>query len=258
MFGKEELLSASQVEKINSLVPKQFKKDSWSKKDFAESNGFGKHIGIAQNIKDYRAKKYSLLHSKNIDLEYLNKKGQEKIKQKILELKTSKIIIFNIEPFEAKPIGMVDIGMVKRFNTPSTGNRFETGMIGYAIEQASDEVWANNNAQENALNEVKTEFLKKTASLYPECNMIFKFESDFREMGSTGNVFIYLKGTASIGNNKGLEDVKNEETRLLNEFELKKEELKKQIDILRKESQFITNNIDKIPKSKSEIEKMLG
>ena len=34
MFGKEVLLSKSQVEKINSLVPKEFRKDSWSKKDF--------------------------------------------------------------------------------------------------------------------------------------------------------------------------------------------------------------------------------
>lgn len=252
MFGKEVLLSASQVEKINSLVPKKFKKESWSKKDFKDTNG------IYQFIRDYRRDKYSFLATKNNELEHLNKKGQEDINQKILKLKTSKIIIFNIEPFEAKPIGMVDIGMVKKFSTTSTGNRFENGMVGYAIEQAFDDVWANNNAQENALNEVKTEFLKKAASLYPECNMIFKFESDFREMGSSGNVFIYLKGTASIGNNKGLEDVKNEETRLLNEFELKKEELKKQIDILREESQFITDNIDKIPKSKSEIEKMLG
>ena len=117
---------------------------------------------------------------------------------------------------------MVDIGMVKKFSTTSTGNRFENGMVGYAIEQAFDDVWAKNNAQENALNEVKTEFLKKTASLYPECNMIFKFESEFREMGSSGNVFIYLKGTASIGDNNGMEEIKSEKSRLLNEFELKK------------------------------------
>ena len=38
--------------------------------------------------------------------------------------------------------------------------------------------------------------------------MIFKFESEFREMGSSGNVFIYLKGTASIGDNNGMEEVK--------------------------------------------------
>ena len=63
-------------------------------------------------------------------------------------------------------------------------------MIVYAIEQASDEVWAKNNAQENALNEVKTELIKKALALYSECNMIFKFESEYREMGSTGNVFI--------------------------------------------------------------------
>ena len=153
---------------------------------------------------------------------------------------------------------MVDIGMVKKFSTTSTGNRFENGVVGYAIEQAFDDVWAKNNAQENALNEVKTEFLKKTASLYPECNMIFKFESEFREMGSSGNVFIYLKGTASIGDNNGMEEVKREKSRLLNEFEVKKEELTKQIQIIQEEYNFIQENIGKIPKSKSEIEKMLG
>ena len=252
MFGKEVLLSASQVEKINSLVPKQFRKDSWNKKDFKDTNG------IYQHIRDYRDKKTSFLASKKNELEFLNKKGQEEIKQKIVDLKTSKIILFNIEPFDAKPIGMVDIGMVKRFNSPSTGNRFETGMIGYAIEQASDEVWAKNNAQENALNEVKAEFIKKTAALYPECNMIFKFETEFREMGSSGNVFIYLKGTASIGDNKGMEEVKSEKSRLLNDFEIKKEKLIKQINIIKEESQFITDNINKIPQYKSDIEKLLG
>ena len=55
MFGKEVLLSASQVEKINSLVPKKFKKESWSKKDFKDTNG------IYQFIKDYRRDKYSFL-----------------------------------------------------------------------------------------------------------------------------------------------------------------------------------------------------
>jgi len=252
MFGKEVLLSASQVEKINSLVPKKFKKESWSKKDFKDTNG------IYQFIRDYRRDKYSFLASKNNELEHLNKKGREDINQKILKLKTSKIILFNIEPFEAKPIGMVDIGMVKKFSTTSTGNRFENGMVGYAIEQAFDDVWAKNNAQENALNEVKIEFLKKTASLYPECNMIFKFESEFREMGSSGNVFIYLKGTASIGDNSGMEEIKSEKSRLLNEFEVKKEELTKQIQIIQEEYNFIQENIGKIPKSKSEIEKMLG
>ena len=252
MFGKVVVLSASQVEKINSLVPKQFRKDSWIKKDFKDTNG------IYQHIRDYRDKKISFLASKKNELEFLNKKGQEQIKEKIVHLKTSKIILFNIEPFDAKPIGMVDIGMVKRFNSPSTGNRFETGMIGYAIEQASDEVWAKNNAQENALNEVKAEFIKKTAALYPECNMIFKFESEFREMGSTGNVFIYLKGTASIGNNKGMEEVEKEQNRLTEELKQKKEELIKQVETIQEEYNFVQENINKIPKSKSEIEKMLG
>jgi hypothetical protein len=252
MFGKEVLLTTSQVEKINSLVPKQFRKESWNKKDFKDTNG------IYQQIRRYRDKKTSLLASKKNELDFLNKKGQEEIKQKIVDLKSSKIILFNIEPFEAKPIGMVDIGMVKKFSTTSTGNRFENGVVGYAIEQAFDDVWAKNNAQENALNEVKTEFLKKTAALYPECNMIFKFESEFREMGSSGNVFIYLKGTASVGDNKGMEEVKIEKSRLLNDFEIKKEKLIKQINIIKEESQFITDNINKIPQYKSDIEKLLG
>ena len=38
MFGKEVLLTTSQVEKINSLVPKQFRKESWNKKDFKDTN----------------------------------------------------------------------------------------------------------------------------------------------------------------------------------------------------------------------------
>ena len=57
MFGKV-ILSASQVEKINSLVPKQFRKDSWIKKDFKDTNG------IFQHIRDYRDKKTSFLASK--------------------------------------------------------------------------------------------------------------------------------------------------------------------------------------------------
>ena len=249
MFGKEVLLSVSQVEKINSLVPKQFRKESWTTKDFNS---------IYKQIKDFRDKKTSFLSSKRKEFDYLEKKGRESINKKILELKTSKIILFNIEPYEAKPIGMIDIGMVKRFNTPSTGNRFENGMIGYAIEQASDEVWSKNNAQENALNEVKSQFIKKASFLYPKCNMIFKFESDFREMGSSGNVFIYLKGTASIGKNRGMEETEIESIRLLNELEQKKEEIKKQLDTIQKDYNFIQDNIDKIPKSKSEIEKKLG
>ena len=42
MFGKV-ILSASQVEKINSLVPKQFRKESWIKKDFKDTNGISTH-----------------------------------------------------------------------------------------------------------------------------------------------------------------------------------------------------------------------
>lgn len=254
MFGKEEKLTPTQIEKINSLIPEKFRKDSWSNKDFNSS------AGIYQQIRLFRDMINNDLQSKKIEFEYLTNKGKDDVEQKIQELKISKIIVFNTELFEARPIGMVDVGMVKRFNSTSTGNRFENGMIGYAIEQASDEVWAKNNAQENALNEVKTELIKKAAALYPECNMIFKYESDFREMGSSGNVFIYLKGTAAIGNNNRMNSFKKEVKTLLDEFEQKKVELKKEIEIIQKDCQLIKDNIEKIPQSKfkSEIKRKLG
>ena len=88
--------------------------------------------------------------------------------------------------------------------------------------------------------------------------MIFKFESEFREIGSTGNVFIYLKGTASIGDNNETIDVEPQKKKLIEELKYKKEVLTKQTDILREKSQFVTDNIGKIPRSKSDIVKLLG
>ena len=252
MFGKKEVkLSSSQIEKLNSLLVERFQKDEWTTKDFEGNES------IYYKFEALKTDVTKLLVSAKSELERFVL-YQKKFEDSIIEIKANKIIIFNTELYEAKPIGMVDIGRVKKFGTASTGNRFENGVIGYAIEQASDNVWASNNSQENDLNEVKTELLIKAKTLYPDCNMIFKFESDFRELGSSGNVFIYLKGTAAVGENKEMYKAIDEEEELLAKRQAQKQEIEAKIETIQKRHQFIIDNYKKIPSSQSEIEKMLG
>ena len=252
MFGKKEVkLSESQIEKLNSLLVDRLKKGVWITKDFDGNES------IYYKFEALKTDVTKLLVSAKSELERFVL-YQKKFEDSIIELKANKIIIFNTELYEAKPIGMVDIGRVKKFGTASTGNRFENGVIGYAIEQASDNVWASNNSQENDLNEVKTELLIKAKTLYPDCNMIFKFESDFRELGSSGNVFIYLKGTAAVGENKEMHKAINEEEELSAKRELQKQEIEAKIESIQKRYQFIIENYKKIPSKISDIERLLG
>ena len=252
MFGKKEVkLSESQIEKLNSLLVDELKKEVWTTNDFkGDYSIYSKVYTLKTNVT-------KLLFSAKSELKRFTQ-YQKEFEESIIEIKANKIIIFNTELYEAKPIGMVDIGRVKKFGTASTGNRFENGVIGYAIEQASDNVWASNNSQENDLNEVKAELLLKAKTLYPDCNMIFKFESDFRELGSSGNVFIYLKGTAAVGDNKEMHKAINEEEELLAKRELQKQEIEAKIETIQKKYQFIIENDEKIPSNPSDIEKMLG
>ena len=253
MFGKKECkLSNSQIEKLNNLLDDKFKKDDWTTKDFGRDNS------LYSKVFEFMSSVRKTLDSSKKELKRFLNEGAKEFQNKIIEAKANKIIIFNTEIYEAIPIGMVDIGIVKKFGSASTGNRFENGIIGYAIEDTFDKVWASNNAQENALNEVKSELLKKAKTLYPKCNMIFKFESDFRELGSSGNVFIYLKGTASIGNNKEMLKADEEEIKLLTERNKQKEEIENKNLAIQKRYDFINQNYKKIPASKSDIEKILG
>jgi hypothetical protein len=251
MFGKKEVkLSESQIEKLNSLLVDELKKEVWTTKDFDNYSIYHKVEALKTDVK-------KLLESAESELPRFAEYTKT-FEDSIIEIKANKIIIFNTELYEAKPIGMVDIGRVKKFGTASTGNRFENGVIGYAIEQASDNAWASNNSQENDLNEVKSELLIKAKTLYPDCNMIFKFESDFRELGSSGNVFIYLKGTAAVGNNKEMYKAINEEKELLAKREMLKKRIEAKIEKIQKKYQFIIENYKKIPSNPSDIEKMLG
>ena len=77
-------------------------------------------------------------------------------------------------------------------------------------------------------------------------------------MGSSGNVFIYLRGTAAIGSNKGMLAVEQEIEELVRLRDLKKEELQKEIVDYQTLVDKINLNINKIPKSEADIEKMLG
>ena len=141
----------------------------------------------------------------NYELDKIKKKSAP-LRNKIDSIRASKVQVFNTEVFEAVPLGFIDLGIVVRFGTTSTGNRFENGVVGYAIEEASDKVWAKNNAQYNSVKEAKLELLTKAIRTYKECNQFFKFEIDFREIGSSGNVFLYLRGTACKGENKLIND----------------------------------------------------
>jgi hypothetical protein len=148
----------------------------------------------------------------------LNKKAILLLKLKEENLSNS-YMIYNV-PINGKSLGLVDVGLVSRFNAKSTGNSFENGVIQYAIETSSEKVWADNNSQYNSVQEIKSQLKIKSISLFPKSNAIENFNITFRELGSSGNVFIYASGTASIPeSNKELKE--NEEIQLIIE-EIKK------------------------------------
>ena len=189
LFSKKEL-SEEQVAKVNALLPEKHRKSQWFEKDF-----YGEINNIEKEIEDCIHRNFLL--------------PEEKKNKELLDFKktkedtfAAKIKIFNTELYKAEPFGMVDIGTIHRFSASSTGDRFSGGLIGYAIESAADDMWSKGSSQEEAVNSVKLSLLKKARSLYPECNLIFKYEVDFREMGSSGNVFIYMRGTACKGENE--------------------------------------------------------
>jgi hypothetical protein len=252
LFNSKKELTSEQVTKLNSLLPKQFHQEKWIESDFKGdkriSNRLNEFYVKASDSINYLEKKLELF------------KGTElfKFNDDLEQLLASKIIIYNTELYEAKPIGMIDIGLVERFGSASTGNRFENGVLGYAIETASDNVWAENNAQESAVNKVKSQFLNKAKKIYPSCNMIFKYEVDFREIGSSGNVFIYMRGTACIGNNPRMVDAEKNNEKLRKERLIKESEILKNIQSNNDIKKFVNENISKIPKKLSDVDRLLS
>ena len=236
LFSNKEL-SAAQAEKLNALLPKKYQQTTWKESDFGEREGIYVRFSqfITHNHED------PLIEAK----EALSQHRASKLETLAAQLK-----IFNTEPYQCVPIGMVDVGRVHAFTAATTGERFAGGLIGYAIESAADKMWTKGNAQEKAVNQVKLDLLKKAHALYPDGNLIFKFEIDFREMGSSGNVFVYARGTVCKGKNKALQQAEKK-------FSEKSSEMEEKVKALEARLKTMREKCKKVPKNKAEISSKL-
>lgn len=234
LFGGKFEMTDAQTKKLNSLLPESLRKESFVKDDIN---------AIVYRMNDR-------IHSLDLMIGKSKKELQEK-KQAGFEKIAQKIKIFNCELNDAKPLGMVDVGDIHKFSGSTTGDRFAGGLIGYALEMAIDDVWTKSSKQEESVNQVKLKLLTKALNLYPEFNMLYNYDVDFRELGSTGSVFIYMRGTASVGKNELAEKAKKE---LENDL---KEDIKA-LENLEKEKEFCEKNKPLLPANTKQIEKMLS
>ena len=139
MFGKKFEITDAQVNKLNSLLPKEFQREKFYKEHFNTNSP----EYLIQRTYEY------FLRKKETAKQLLNQINQHK--KGVKSEKAKLIKIFNTELFEASPLGMIDVGVVNKFTSASTGDRFSNGMIGYAIEGTFDETWAKSNAQFKAV-----------------------------------------------------------------------------------------------------------
>ena len=173
-------------------------------------------------------------------------------RKKLLEnpdILPNSIVLYSCQPTtEYQPIGLIDVGNIYKFSGSSTGDRFAGGLIGYAIESAIDDTYTKGNQQEGYVNECKSELIKKCNSIYKDAIAIFNFDVDFREMGSSGNVFVYMRGTACTYNDK----------KSLEEFKKAKlDKFTKELDLLASEIDKFEANYTKFPKSWDEVKKLI-
>ena len=233
IFGKKFEISEEKITKLNNVLPKHLQKSTFELSDFkGEETIFTKHKKHLNNLRKSVSKEESKLSD---------------LKSNFNSRLASAIVIYNSELYEAKPFGMVDISSVEKFSAASTGDRFTNGLIGYAIENAADKIFAEGGNQERSLNQLKLKLLQKALKIYPNCNTLFKFEVDFRELGSSGNVFIYMRGTAAEGTNKNLPIIEKRMNQEISDVE-------KQIEILKKKYSTALKNQEVIPENKSQLE----
>lgn len=249
LFNNEIELTKDDFDKINAILPPEIRKDFWGYNEIIEGSLIKQYRGFRDKIE---------VEKRDLDTKYNNISTPLKSKKENFEVYiASKTPIFNTDIYEAKPLGMIDVGIVKQFGTASTGNRFENGVLGYAIEGALDKVWSENNTQLAAVQTAKIELLKEAKRVHKDCNCIFKFEIDFRELGSSGNVFIYARGTACKGDYKNTETLKEE---LQNEIII----VQKELDLIEIEREALKlrlkklyENVKLIPEDKSSLKKLL-
>ena len=226
-----------QTDNLNALLPDNLKRNDWNENHFKGIDS------IHERFKRIISGKFEA--NKSVIAK------QKSLKKELKEIPIKRIKIFNIEPFDCTPLGMIDIGIVKKFSAASTGDRFAGGAIGYAIESAIDKTWTESNLQESAVNEAKFKLLEKAKNFFPKCNLLFKFQIDFRELGSSGSVFLYLRGTAAIGENKELEEELKQAKNELIEYE---KSIQDKLDEIKE----LQGNLKKIPKSPKEIDELLS
>lgn len=218
MFNKNRELTPDEVERLNAILPEDYRRPTWNTKDFFGHNGLVMSVKIDINVL------FNKIHDEKTRLK------KEGVDQEV-ELHNH-IKIFSTELYEAKPLGLVDVGVVAKFAAPSTGDRFYAGAIGYAVESAVDNAKAKSGQQFEGLELTKKELLKKAKALFPECNMLFKYDVRLRELGSSGNVFIYMTATAAIGSNPDMEQAEkaikelDNKSNLLESYRSEHEELK--------------------------------
>lgn len=200
-MSKKTSLTVEESKVLNSILPEKFHKEIWDTTDFIWN--------LYHEVRDYlHDLEYTTIV--NLERELNNKDEAKKLFLESIEAeRCAELKIFNVENTDAKLLGMVDIGLVKTFTSASSGNKLEGGAMQLIIEKTFEDSWKTSNAQMKGLNEVKLEFLKKCLKEYPECDSVINYQVDFRELGSSGNVFIYMRGTASILGNEKLKNVIN-------------------------------------------------
>ena len=173
-------ITEKHINYVNSLLPEELNRNEFSLDDYGYLEG-----NIKAHLRDLNS---NIKTKSNLLLTIRKEKVFDYFK------------IFNV-PLKGKSLGLVDLGEVKKFSAKSTGNSFENGAMQYVIETAADETWAKDNSQYAEIEKVKVNLKNKVLNLYPNANAIENFTVNFRELGNSGNVFIYVCGTATIADN---------------------------------------------------------
>jgi hypothetical protein len=213
---------------------------------------FGKSYDVTEEhtfiIDKYLPKGAKKLKYTNNDLDFLHKYISDLIerlevikKENISALERAKkyeysttLNIINTQ-IDCKEIyGIVDVGIVERFTSKTTGNSYENGFLQATIETTFEETWAKSNTQYKSVEKAKNLLIEKTLNIYPEATVIQNFKIDFRELGGSGNVFIYVYGTAS--NSDKFKPINYSE--IINKFE---EDIDKVNDSIKDNKQLLNN-----------------
>lgn len=176
LFSKTYEVTEEHTEIINKYLPVQIQQESYS----------------IENL-DYLDQYFKSF------IESLNKQKKSKINELKLaqEYKHPLIIkLVNTEVSCEEIFGLVDLGIVERFTSKTTGNSYENGFVQASIETAFEETWAKSNMQYSSVEKAKKLLIEKTLNIFPQSTVIQNFRIDFRELGGSGNVFIYICGTA--------------------------------------------------------------